>query len=291
MSKQDSALDTLFDYGSFIKKARAGLVNNMGKLIAASVGILMLAVTFTTVTFDGILTEEFASSLLLLLTSSYIIYFSLEDAGEKYGESTEEYKAAGERYAALRKMIGGEDIEELRDFCTEYSERELEFRKSSALISHGLTQKMLKEYCDGKSFGKKTDRMLAKIKAMQVIKLAPNTLLSREAYTKRSELENPEKRKLISLIIKLIPSTVCMTVTVSIMLTAKEGMSASDVLNGILKLSALPLIGFRGYSAGYSYVKHSGSGWLETKSGVLEAFFKERSKKSETLLIDAEKIG
>ena len=56
------------------------------------------------------------------------------------------------------------------------------------------------------------------------------------------------------------------------MLNVKEDMTASDVINGILKLSALPVIGFKGYSAGYGYTKNSLSLWIETKANILEKF-------------------
>ena len=70
-----------------------------------------------------------------------------------------------------------------------------------------------------------------------------------------------------------------MAVTVSVMLTAKEGLTGADVLNGILKLSALPMIGFKGYSQGYSYAKHTLTLWTETKANILEAFLQESETK------------
>ena len=80
------------------------------------------------------------------------------------------------------------------------------------------------------------------------------------------------------LVLKILPSTICMIVTVSVMLSLKSDMSASDVINGIFKLSALPLIGFKGYSAGYSYTKYNLSLWLETKANILSKFISERSE-------------
>ena len=84
--------DTILDSGELTKKAGRALIGNMGKLIALFVALIMLAVTFTDIKFTGILTGGFTSSLLLLITASYIIYFSLEDAGEKCGLETDEYK-------------------------------------------------------------------------------------------------------------------------------------------------------------------------------------------------------
>lgn len=271
----DNFNDKLLDSERLMKKAGQVILGNMGKLIALVAALIMLAVTFTDITFTGIFTENFTSSLILLLTSAYVIYFSLEDSGEKYGMESEEYKSASEKYNALRQKITGDKITSLREYCTRYSQSELEFRKKSALISHGLADADLEDYLAGKSFDRKTTRVLQRIGAIKPIALSPKILLQRERFSTRSELENPEKRKIPALLLKLIPSTVCMAVTVSVMLTAKEGLTGADVLNGILKLSALPMIGFKGYCAGYSYSKHTLSLWLETKANILESFLCE----------------
>lgn len=270
--------DGLLDSEKMMKRAGQLILGNMGKLIALIAALIMLAVTFTDITFTGIFTESFTSELLLLLTSAYVIYFSLEDSGEKYGMETDEYKSACERYDLLRKKITGDKIESLRDYCSRYSEKELEFRRKNALISHGLTDADLEDYLTGNLRDKKRSRILRKISNIKPIPLSPKTLMQRERFNTRSELENPEKRKIPILLMKLIPSTLCMAVTVSVMLTAKEGLTAADVLNGILKLSALPMIGFKGYSAGYSYSKHTLSLWTETKANVIESFLSEAER-------------
>lgn len=268
--------DSILDSGEIVKKAGRTLIENMGKIIALAVSLIMIAVTFTDISFSSVFTESFASSLLLLLTSSYIIYFSLEDAGEKCAENTEEYKKATERYDSLRQKVSGNDIADLRVFCLGYSERELEYRKNNALIREGLSSEDMKAFCSGKTFDRHTCRKLKRIAKIKPVRLTPRMLLSKGKAGRSGELENPESKKLLSLIIKLIPSTVCMTVTVSVMLSAKEGLSSADVLNGILKLSALPMIGFKGYSAGYSYAKHALSSWFETKADIIEDFLKSK---------------
>ena len=139
-------------------------------------------------------------------------------------------------------------------------------------MSRGLSEKDIERYKNGENFDKSIRYVLKKHEKMKPVPLTPKELLSREKTSGRSELENPDKRKLPMLLVKLIPSTICMLVTVSVMLSTKEGLTASDVLNGIIKLSALPLIGFKGYSAGYSYVKHNVSLFLETKANILEEF-------------------
>lgn len=267
--------DKVLDSGEFMKKAGRAFIDNMGKVIAAFVSLIMLAVTFTDIKFGGIFTKDFASSLLLLITAAYIIYFSLEDAGEKCGTDTAEHKAAKERYDRLRAEISGDRIASLRSFCIRYSKEEAKFRKQSALFSHGYTDEDLSDFLSGKRFDKKTNRILSRISRIKPAAVTPTALLQRERWSGRSELENPEKRKIAVLLLRLIPSTLCMAVTVSVMLSAKQGLTGADVLSGILKLSALPMIGFKGYSAGYSYAKHTLTLWTETKANILESFLKE----------------
>ena len=269
--------DLLLDSKELVRKASKTIICNMGKIIAVFVFIVMLAVTFTEVSFSGFLSESFASSLLLLVTSSYIIYFSLEDSGEIHGEETEEFKKANERYARQRDLISGTEIDALREFCAEYSKKDLEYRRKSFLLSRGLSECDVEACASATNTKRSTLRARKKYASIKAIPLTPKMLLSGKSFSRRSELEDPSKRKIPMLIVRLIPSTVCMTVTLSVMLSAKEGLTLTDVLNGILKLSALPLIGFKGYSAGYSYVKHDVSLFLETKANVLEGFLSNKA--------------
>ena len=282
--------DSLLDSKERARRIGSALINNLGKIIAAFVCLLMLAVTFAEVTFIGFLSEKFVTSVLLLLCSAYIIYFSLEDAGEKSGERTEEYEKAYERYSALRARISGDEIEELRTFAKDYSTREFEARKDTALCARGLSREDLERYLSEGRCEKKSKRHLKRIARMRTFNITVRDLLSAEKVSHRSELESPEERKLLYLLVKLIPSTVCMFFTLSVIVTAKEGLTPSDVLNGILKLSPLPLIGFKGYSAGYSYSKHSRSAWLRTKSDVIECFFSRMPKEKTEIKAHSDKV-
>lgn len=271
--------DTILDSGELIKRAARGAIYNMGRIIAVFTLLITVAVTFTNITLSYELTEELISSVLLLLTSSYIIYFSLVDAGEKYGMESEEYCGAAKAYCTARSKIRGDMIEDLRAFCTEYAEREMNFRKKAALLSAALSEEELLRYNSGERFSGRIRHTLAKISGIKPMILTPTLLLGSERSSTRSELESPEKRKFPMLVLKLIPSTLCMLVTLSVILTAKEEMTSADILNGILKLSALPLVGFRGYASGYSYAKHSLADWLKTKTDILESFINKKEEK------------
>lgn len=279
MKRSDEIGDAILDSGSLMKEAGLALINNMGKLVATVTALIMAAVTFTDVSFSGISFKDSLPSLLLLIVSSGIIYFSLEDAGENFGETTPEFIKAKERYDSLRNRVTGEDIEPLRAYSADYSRRELEFRKQAALLASGLSEVTLSEYRKSGSAPDGAARVLRRISKMKPVFITPKSLLSRERTSGRSELEDPEARKLPGLMLKLLPSALCTLVTVSVMLTAKEGLSSAEVLSGILKLAALPISAFRGYSEGYSFAKHKRSLWLDTKSGILEGYLS--SKQSE----------
>ena len=144
------------------------------------------------------------------------------------------------------------------------------------MLSRGISAQDLKSYSDGSLKDKKRRAAARAVLRIKPHTLTPAMLLTGERGSIRDELKSPEKSRILRLIAKLIPTTVCMTVTVSVILTTKEGMSAADVINALLKLSSLPVIGFRGYSAGYGYVKNELSAWLATKTSIIEAFIKER---------------
>ena len=88
-------------------------------------------------------------------------------------------------------------------------------------------------------------------------------------------IDSTESEVLFGALISLIPSTICMVFTVSIMLTAKENMTFSTVINGLIKLSALPIVGLKGLIDGYSYAREDKTNWLNTKARLLEAFLGE----------------
>ena len=268
--------DTILDSSSIMKEAGAVLVANAGKLIALAVIIITAALTFTNVSFVGIWAKESLPSLLLLTAASYVVYFSLEDAGERLGESTEEYAAAKERYDSARKMIRGEDVEDLRAFTDAYSAKELKERRANLLLYLGIGESELNGKEDRAD--RRVRRAKRRIARMKPVFISPRSLLSSERTGRRSELENPEKRKFGALALRLIPSTLCMALTVSVILTAKDGLGTADVLSGILKLSTLPIIGFKGYSQGYTFTKRKESAWLDTKSGIIEGFLAAKSR-------------
>ncbi len=259
------------ELSALLNKGYSTLLSSSGKVIAAIAAVVAALVTFTDVTFGNLTSESFTSSLLVMLVSSYLIYFSLEGTGEKFGEGTEEYRAALASYLAVQEKITPESIEKLRLYCSNYSSAECEYRRRLYLASNGLSVEEYESFLSGQRPRKKATRVLKKARKIHPLRLTPTMLLTVEG-SGSSELESPERGRILALLLRLIPSTLGTLFTVSVMLTAKDGLDAAAVIEGILKLSALPIIGFKGYTAGYEFAKGRRAVWLKTKTRILEGF-------------------
>ena len=266
----------LLGSGSLLKKGYSALVANVGKAVAIITLTVTVLVSFTDVGFGGISTESFTSTLAIMLIASYVMYFSLEDAGERLGRESEEYKKAVSRHNEKRRLIRGEDIPELRKFCLKYQTDELEYRRSNALLSLGYTPEEYEAYRRGEITNARAKRALSRVDRIKRSALKASDLLSSRTSDMESGLRRPGVSKAISMILRLIPSTVCTFFTVSVIISTKDGLTASSVIESILKLSTLPVIGLKGYSLGYEYTLGSEISWLELKTDLLDAFIKHR---------------
>ena len=273
MKKEENDLLSL---GSMMRSGFSSVIANAGKVIAVITLAMAVLVTFADVAFSDIGSRGFTTTLAVMLMSAYLMYFSLEDAGEREGEESEEYKAASERYLAARRRITPDSIDALRAFCLDYSARELEYRRLSYLGERGYSKTDLEAFRAGRPFPLRARRAFKRAQRLRAVRLSPSVLLSRSHGVTRSEIVDPRGKKLFGALTSLIPSTLCMVFTVSVILTAKEDMTVSTVIDGILKLSALPVVGLKGLLDGYGFAREDKAGWLNTKARLLESFLGEQ---------------
>ncbi len=274
---KDSFEASLLSSGDIMRKGYAHLAENAGKAIAAITMTVTALVLFTEISFADITSKGFTSTAAVMLLASFIMYFSMHEAGERLGESSDEHKTAMKAYDAVRETVRGDAVEELRKFCDSYSLAELSYRRGAILLEEGCSEEEYRLYLSGEgNLTRRKRRALARVKRQRAIKIDPRTLLAKVRTREESELKNPESGKLIRMLISLIPCTLSMLLTVSVMLTVKSDMNAASIIDGILKLSGLPVIGFKGYSAGYTYTRKKVPIWIETKTRLLEAFIKKR---------------
>lgn len=274
MRKDDQ--NDLLSIGSLMRSNYSSMIANAGKVIAVITLAIAALVTFTDVAFSDLTSESFTTTLAVMLTSAYLMYFSLLDAGEREGEDSEEYKTAIDRYLAVRKKITPDCIDDLREFCLNYSAKELEFRRLSFLGERGYSKNDFLAYKSGNPYPRRAKRAFYRAERLRAVKLSPAVLLSRSHGTAKSEITDPRGKKIAGALGSLIPSTICMIFTISVILTAKEDMTLSTVIDGLVKLSALPIVGLKGLLDGYSFAKDDKSAWLSTKARLLEGFIGEK---------------
>lgn len=266
--------------GALVKKGYSFLIANVGKTVAIITLAITALVSFTEIGFADIKGERFTSTLIMMLIASYVMYFSLADAGEKLGKDSECYKSAKEAHERQRSMIGGDDVYALRQFCLDYRNAELDYRRQNLLFSLGYTKEEYESYQKGEVTGKKARQALRRVEKMRRAELDAATLLSGDSR-RGGELKNPKSLRLTNMILRLLPSTVCMLFTVSLMVSVRENMTTAAVIEALIKLSTLPVIGLKGYSGGYEYVTEGEVKWLETKTRLLDSFIKSYKQVSE----------
>ncbi len=256
------------------------LTENIGKWIAALTALLALLLTFAEVDFLGIGTTELTTSLAVMLISSYVIYFSLEDAGERLGRESEEYIAAREKYIKARERVTGDMLPALREFCLRYTEAELAYRRRTLLLEGGRTEEEYEAWLSGGECPRGARRLFVRARRLSPIALTPLMLLS-SGRPERCEVANPERTKALGHILRLIPTTVCALFTASMAISAKDGLDAGAVIEGIIKLGCLPIIGLKGYIEGYNYMRERASAWYEVRERHLSAFLAALNQKTE----------
>ena len=249
------------------------LMSNLGKLVAAICAAIAVLVTFTDITFGGLGTKEMTTVLAMLLTSAYVIYFSLEESGERRGEETEEFRSASSRHRELCSRITPEMLPDLRSYITDYTLEEAASRRRTLLMRSGFTEEEYNAYRSGAMLKWSARRVMRRADRVKAAQISAGDLLSQGKPENRGELYNPEPRARIKMLLNLIPTTVCMLVTVSVMLNLKDSLGPAEIFEGLMKLSTLPIIGVRGYVCGFTYAKDVRASWLETKSRLLTGFF------------------
>lgn len=261
----------LEEYTALTRRGYASLVNNTGKITALIVALVTVLLTFTEVSLSGAVAESFCPSLALLLLSSYLIYFSLEDAGEQLGREGEDFAEVTARYHAACSRIQPRMVGALRTFCHRRSIDDAEFRRRAYLTSHGCSEEEYESYLLGTYEGKSRS-VLKRAARIRPAPLTPSMLMTPCRTGAHGGLVSPSRERALSGLFHLLPSTLCMIFTVSVMLTTKSELTAEVIIGSILKLSALPVIGFKGYAAGYAQVKEVEIGYLTEKARLLEEF-------------------
>ena len=139
MNERNKAENIIFNTGARVKRGYGYAIANIGKTVALITSFAVLLVTFGEIGFLDFGSESVSASVLVMLIASYIIYFSLHDAGEGAGRETDIYKKSEEKYLVRREKIAEEDVREVRAFLSSYTREELDFRRLTYIESRGAS--------------------------------------------------------------------------------------------------------------------------------------------------------
>ena len=276
-------LDSILDRGNTaIKRGTAYLLENLGKAVALITALVACLVIFTEISFQGFSAKSLTTTLIAMLISSYVIFFSLCDAGERSGKESEEYVEACKKLKEARDKISGESIGSFRTFIEDYTKAELRHRRRIYLLGYGLNEQGYEAFINTGDGSRSERKVYKRASKMRPARLTPTMLLSTERVG-AEELECPERFKALRQLLKLLPTTVCTLLTVSMALSLRDGLTAENIIEGILRLSTLPVVAFRGYACGWSYAKGPLTAWQRAKTDILLAYLSREGAKSESI--------
>ena len=275
MSEFNSAL---FESGELMKRGARAIVENVGKTVALLTLLAAALVLFCEVSLSDLKGERFTTTLLVMLIASYLMYFSMHDTGRESGRRCDEYKCASERFKSLASRIEGRDLPALRTFLTSYASDEARYERGAILLRGGYSYEEYEAYKNGGACDKKARRVFRKADKVKAVAPSPTALIESGAEKRRRGMRDPESTRLLCSFLRLLPMTACSLFTVSVMLTAKDGMNAADAIEAVIKIASLIIVGLRGYLAGYRYERVTVPLWLESRSRLLDAFLKEKSE-------------
>lgn len=269
--------DGLITADTLTRRGYGVIIKNTGKVIAIITAIVALLLSFTDIKLSELGTADLTSNIVVMLISSLIMFFSLEDAGERLCEGSDEYKKIFAEYEESIAKIRGEDISALREYCDEYSRLELNARINAQLLRSGISREEYESYLDGVSFDKRKVRVMKRVSRLKAYPITPESLLTSSESVTKCELYDTSRFKLLKMSVKLLPTIVCTLLTVSVALSMKEGLSPSVIIESVIRLLTLPIVALRGYSTGYNYSRNVGMPRLKTKTRILSSFARERA--------------
>ena len=214
-------IDRLFDKSiTLAKETKESIVGGIGKIITLLTLAAVAIIIFTEVSFVKMNAEAFTCELIALIIGAIVSYCAMEGQGERLGLESDEGTSALHALMERIAKIQGEDIEPLCDFCTHYAKEEAGRRRTRYLLSHGLCDKDLLAYQRGEACAKKAARILRVAARIRPMTLTPAMLLTTATHSTGEELSDPQRQRRGYLLLSLLPSVLCMTLTVSIAISA-----------------------------------------------------------------------
>ena len=249
-----------------LTKGKQRIFAHIGLWIAVLSLLAAALVTFTDISLLSVSAEDMTLRLGVYAAVTVVIFLSLAQEGEHTARTEGSFKDAERIYLAAEARIRPEHYGALDEFCRRYTEKELLQRRKRLLLTYKKTE-------EDASLPFALRKKLARLRPLPI---HAAMLLGRDTEGAGAPLWQPARRRRHRFIAKLTPSLFCMSIGIGIAIGAREPLSTSAVLEGLFKLSALTIIGLRGYMQGYLLVEEAEVPFIRAKARLLEQFLCEQ---------------
>lgn len=249
-----------------LSRGRQKIFAHIGFWIAALSLLVAALVTFTDISLLSISTQRFTVTMVVYATVTVLMYLSLAEEGERTGRSEKAYKEAEDALTKAANSISPVSFGRLEAFCQAFVREEFSERRARLLLAYGISD-------ESSAPPPAACRRLKRLRPLQINALM---LLGSTLKEGDSPLCNTEKRRRSRLLLRLMPSLLWMIFGIGIAIGAHDSLTTSAILEGIFKLSALLIIGLRGYTQGYLFISEAEIPFLRAKMQLLERFLAEQ---------------
>ena len=267
------------------KARRSKAILNYAGIFIGAFLVFVVVVVMTTdihiVSFADI--AGLGLTFFVLLFCAYSMFICCADSGRRFGESSEVYLKALERFNSVRERIITEGLQgRVKEFCFRYVESELEASRKAILTGCGISYDEYKEkYLSMSKSAVLSEKRLSQAQRHAIIaagrlkplKLTAVMLLGSgsDRVHRRSPVSvSPELHRRVGYMRKLFQSAFTSLLTGSIVLEASAALSRSDFAGVCLKLLTVVTNGFAGYKFGYENVTVDAVSYLNDRSDLLE---------------------
>ena len=247
-----------------LSKGRQKIFTHIGLWVSFLALLIATLATFTNISILSLSAETLTLTVAIYAAVTVVIFFSLAEEGEHMGRSEPAYREAEKSLDAVASRVTPAQYASLESFCRRYAKEEFGERRARLLLAHGIAHE---EDTPPKS-------AVRRLKRLRPLQLNAFMLLGKAADAD-SPLRNPERKRKNGLFLRLTPSLICTCFGIGIAIGVRDTLTLSAILEGIFKLSALLIVGLRGYVQGYLFIGESEIPFIRAKARLLERFLSE----------------
>lgn len=271
--------------------SKRSVISTVPLFIATIIVMLTVALIWTDIRIKDLLTVHFAADLLAFLLLFYMMFFTLQDFGNRGGRLDKEYAKVHERYLAEREKVRSSGAElDLPDFCDFYATKELrDIRRRILLNANIRIEEWEQEWAVLDDYA-----MLALLPRGKFMRKIRSADVSKEIYSKLIDLRKMSTRKKTAIVraclvkpldispdlimlddgdkasrspiaeksikekqmqkdaFALARITAMMFLSISIAGEIIVDFSYATLVFGVIKLASLIVTGYQGYLIGYT---------------------------------------